>query len=374
MRRRSTPMPVEELRRRAEEHLQVRKQIGAAPSPGRDMQRLVHELQVHQIELEMQNEALPEALAKAEASQRFTEVYECATVAYFSVGSDSTIRLLNLAGARILGQERSKLTGQRLVAYLDVASQPLFETFLGRSFVSNALETCELTLLADNRRVPVEVRLEAVTDQEWGVCNLAVLDITDRKKMEATVQHLAFHDPLTDLPNRRLLNDRLSLAMAASKRSGHHGALLFLDLDNFKYLNDTLGHEVGDMLLIEVASRLNRCVREMDSVVRFAGDEFVVLLSELNANKAESTIQAGLVAEKIRIALSKPYRLSIRQPDTQVTGLEYSCAASIGLALFIGHEATTLEILKWADTAMYQAKDAGGNRVVVFGVQSPIQG
>ncbi|MDP2155533.1 MAG: GGDEF domain-containing protein, partial [Sulfuricella sp.] len=187
-----------------------------------------------------------------------------------------------------------------------------------------------------------------------------------RKQMEDQVRQLAFYDTLTKLPNRRLLNDRLIQAMAASKRSGCYGAVMFLDLDNFKPLNDTHGHAVGDLLLIEVADRLKSCVREMDTVARFGGDEFVVMLSDLNADKDESTSQAEIVAEKIRIALSEPYLLIIKHEGKADTTVEHHCAASIGVALFFNHEASQDEILKWADTAMYQAKEAGGNQIEFY--------
>ena len=188
-------------------------------------------------------------------------------------------------------------------------------------------------------------------------------DITRRKKMEEQVRQLAFHDPLTNLPNRRLLNDRLSQAMASGKRTGCHGALMFLDLDHFKTLNDTLGHKVGDMLLVQTASRLNSCVREIDTVARFGGDEFVVMISELVADEAESTVKAMLIAEKIRVALSEPYWLSIKHDNGTETKIEHRCTSSIGLTLFMGQESTQDEILKFADAAMYQAKEAGRNQI-----------
>jgi len=188
-------------------------------------------------------------------------------------------------------------------------------------------------------------------------------DITKRKKMEDQIRQLAFQDPLTNLPNRRLLNDRLNQAMASSKRTGCYGALMFLDLDHFKTLNDTHGHRIGDMLLVEAASRLNSCVREMDTVARFGGDEFIVMISELVANRAESTAKANLIAEKIRIALSEPYWLLIKHNNGMETKIEHQCTSSIGLTLFTGQESTQDEILKCADAAMYQAKEAGRNQI-----------
>ncbi|MDD2915124.1 MAG: diguanylate cyclase [Gallionella sp.] len=192
-------------------------------------------------------------------------------------------------------------------------------------------------------------------------------DITERKQAEEQIRNLAFYDVLTQLPNRRMLNDRLGQAMAASKRSGLCGALMFLDLDNFKPLNDTYGHETGDLLLIEVARRLIGCVREMDTVARFGGDEFVVMLSELDADKAESAKQAGGVAEKIRTTLAEPYRLVRKQEGKAEIAIEHHCTSSIGVVLFINHDASPEDIIKWADLAMYQAKDGGRNRVCFYG-------
>jgi diguanylate cyclase (GGDEF)-like protein/PAS domain S-box-containing protein len=188
-------------------------------------------------------------------------------------------------------------------------------------------------------------------------------DITERKQMEDQVLKLAFYDPLTQLPNRRLLNDRLRQSMATSKRSACHGAVMVLDLDNFKSLNDTHGHLVGDLLLIEAARRLQACVRDMDTVARFGGDEFVVLLSNLSSDKTESASQAGNIAEKIRIALAEPYLLTIGHDGKAETRVEHQCTASIGVVLFFNHEASQDDILKWADAAMYRAKDEGRNRI-----------
>ena len=190
--------------------------------------------------------------------------------------------------------------------------------------------------------------------------------ITESKQMQAQLHQLAFYDELTNLPNRRLLNDRLSQSMAASKRSGCHGALMFLDLDNFKLLNDTHGHAVGDMLLIEVTDRLRHCVREVDTVARFGGDEFVVIISELDADKSESITQANIIAEKIRAALAKPIVLKVQKEGEAETIIAHQCTASIGAALFCKHDSSLEDILKWADAAMYQAKQGGCNLIQFF--------
>jgi diguanylate cyclase (GGDEF)-like protein len=208
----------------------------------------------------------------------------------------------------------------------------------------------------------------AIRDSEGRVARVVVLshDVTERKRMEEEVRQLAFYDALTKLPNRRLLNDRLSQTMAASARSNCYGALMFLDLDNFKSLNDTHGHEVGDLLLIEAADRLKSCVREMDTVARFGGDEFVVMISELGAEITQSIAQVGRIAEKIRVTLSEPYLLTIKHEGRTDKTIKHRCTASIGVALFIDHQAGQEDILKWADAAMYQAKEAGRNSIRFF--------
>jgi len=188
-------------------------------------------------------------------------------------------------------------------------------------------------------------------------------DITERKQMEEQVHQLAFYDPLTKLPNRRLLNDRLSQAITSSRRSGCYGALIFLDLDNFKSLNDTHGHRAGDLLLIEAARRLTTCVREMDTVARLGGDEFVVVVAEFDLNKAESAGKARLIAEKIRICLAEPYLLSVKGDDKLDRLIEHHCTASIGVVVFNDSEGTQEDFLRLADTAMYHAKEAGRNLI-----------
>jgi diguanylate cyclase (GGDEF)-like protein len=162
-----------------------------------------------------------------------------------------------------------------------------------------------------------------------------------------------------------LLNDRLSQTMLASKRSSHYGALMFLDLDNFKPLNDAHGHDAGDLLLVEVARRITQCVREVDTVARFGGDEFVIMLSDLDIDKAESITQAANVAEKIRSTLSEPYVLKLRRDADEQT-IVHRCTSSIGVVLFINHEAGLEDIIRCADSAMYLAKQSGRNTIRFF--------
>lgn len=187
-----------------------------------------------------------------------------------------------------------------------------------------------------------------------------VQDVTERKLAENQIMNLAFYDPLTNLPNRRLLLDRLHHALASSARSGKEGALLFIDLDNFKALNDTLGHDMGDLLLQQVAQRLTACVRQDDTVARLGGDEFVVMLEDLGEQDLEAAAQTEAVGEKILAALGRPYQLMMH---------EYRCTPSIGAALFNGHHLEIEELLKQTDIAMYQAKKAGRNTVRFFDQQ-----
>jgi diguanylate cyclase (GGDEF)-like protein len=184
----------------------------------------------------------------------------------------------------------------------------------------------------------------------------------DKKKSEE-VWKLSFYDPLTNLPNRRLLDDRITKIMAASKRNGSHAALMMLDLDNFKTLNDLHGHLVGDLLLVEVGRRLMACVREMDTVARFGGDEFVVVLGELDADRVKSTEQARDVAEKVCFCLSQPYLLKVQSAGSLDRVIEHRCSASVGVVVFFDHELSQDDVLKLADAAMYQAKAAGRNAI-----------
>ena len=198
-------------------------------------------------------------------------------------------------------------------------------------------------------------------------------NISERKKAEEQIRNLAFYDALTQLPNRRLLQDRFNQVLSASRRSNRYAALMFIDLDNFKPLNDEHGHDVGDILLIEVARRIGSCVREVDTVARFGGDEFVVMLSELDTDKAISKTQAGVVAEKIRQILGEVYRLPVlKEGGLEPRIVEHRCTACIGVVLFNNHGASQENLIRLADSAMYQAKSSGRNRVHFADLQGSI--
>ena len=205
--------------------------------------------------------------------------------------------------------------------------------------------------------IPTGMGLRLSTDTPTGMPTLPAMC------MPCGMGMLTGMDTLTNLPNRRLLDDRLSLTMASSKRTGLYGALMFLDLDNFKPLNDTHGHDAGDLLLVEVAQRLKSSVREVDTVARTGGDEFVVLITELEQDQIIASRRALAIAEKIRLILAKPYVLEMQHNKEAASKVEHHCTASIGVVIFSGDAASKEEVLKRADNAMYQAKEAGRNRI-----------
>lgn len=209
---------------------------------------------------------------------------------------------------------------------------------------------------------PQHLTITAVKDSGGLVTNYVatLTDITQQKAAADKIERLALYDSLTGLPNRQLLRDRLISALASSSRSGRKGALLFIDLDNFKTLNDTLGHDMGDALLQQVAQRLEACVREGDTVARLGGDEFVVMLEDLSEHAFEAAARTEAIGGKILDSLTRPYSLAQQ---------EYYSSSSIGATLFNGHEQAVDELLKQADIAMYQAKTSGRNAMHFFDVQ-----
>ncbi len=220
----------------------------------------------------------------------------------------------------------------------------------------------------DDTMYPKWLTITAVRDGAGKITEYVAIfsDITQRKQAEEEIRNLAFYDVLTGLPNRRLLLDRFRQALTTSQRSRQYGAVLFLDMDRFKTLNDTLGHEYGDLMLAEVARRMQTCVREADTVARLGGDEFVVLLEDIDEKSTEALQKVALIAEKIRVSLTSPYILA---------GHEHHSSPSIGATLYRGAEKSVDVLLKHADTAMYQAKESGRNAVRFFnpGMQQAVE-
>ncbi len=238
-------------------------------------------------------------------------------------------------------------------------SKPIISAAINEAIESGAPWDVELEInTAKNNRKWVRAQGNAVYEGEKAVRLVgAFQDITQQKTAEDAIKQLAFYDALTGLPNRRLLVDRLDRAFLNSARSQCYGALMFIDLDNFKTLNDTLGHDMGDALLMHVALRLQCCLRDCDTVARFGGDEFVVMLENLDAAPFEAKKQVEIVGTKILNALNQPY-------DIVPNG--YYSTPSLGATIFFGNNDTVDEALKCADIAMYQAKSAGRNCLRFF--------
>ena len=491
---------LKKLRDTAEAQLNRQSLPLVNPSSDEDLlHELLHELRVHQIELEMQNEALRQSqLTMEESRDRYVDLYDFAPVGYLTLIPGGTISEINLPGAALLGVERLKLLQRRFATLVAAGDCDRWDQFLRGVFRLGDRQQCELMLkrsdgstfpaqldclhkktgdlasvritftditerklqegdlrekeeffhmiaeytedfiavldlkgrrlynnsayvrlfgdadlkgtdsfaeihpddrehvkhifsetvksgngmqadfrfmLADGSIRQMESRGGVVKNSQGQVARVVVVsrDITERQLTEEKIHHLAFYDLLTNLPNRRLLHDRLVQVMAASKRSGRFVALMYIDLDNFKPLNDQHGHAAGDVLLVEAARRISSCVREVDTVSRYGGDEFVALLSELNVDQAKSIAEAGIVAEKIHVALAEPYVLTLSQSGKTQTTVTHHCTASIGVVVLSNNEFSTDEILKRADSAMYRAKKDGRNAIRFFEPNVPME-
>ena len=446
----------------------------------RSTEAILHELQVHQIELEIQNEELRRAHTTLEESRdRYVDLFEFAPAGYFTLSSSGLIEEVNLTGAFMLGIERKRLLHKRFARFIVAEDQDQWHQHLIHMLTHSSTRSCEMVLkrseadrfdahldcmcrtgpdnlpelriavtdITEHKRAENELRIAAiafesqegilVTDAEgvimrvnkaftrltgysaeevightlaflkserhddffyrnlwttlknkhhwqgevWNRCKNGkiyaewmtisavthngdpthyvgtISDITQNVEAEAEIHRLAYYDALTQLPNRRLLLDRLGQAMAASKRSSRHGAVMFLDLDRFKTLNDTRGHDVGDLLLIEVAQRLHKAVREGDTIARLGGDEFVIVLENLGLEVDEAAVQTEQVGEKVLESLFQPF---------SIAGEDYHGSTSIGIVLFHNHDESIETLLKQADLALYQAKSGGGNCLRFF--------
>jgi len=442
---------------------------------GLSNEKIVHELRVHQIELETQNEALRQTQQALEESRdRFVDLYEFAPIGYLSLNPKGMISEINLTGVTLLGRERSKLLHRSLrklvldadqdrwlqhfmavtkqaqktsielsmqhgdgtvfqaqldcvrnksevrISFADITQRKLMEKELriaaaafssqsgmlitdldgviqrvnpaftkitgynaeevigktsamlhsgrqGQQFYQQMWTELRLTGYWQgelwNRRKNGEIFAEWLTINSIKSDDHAVSyfvgsfnDITAFKDAETKIHQLAYYDSLTQLPNRRLLQDRLDQAIVATARSGVYGALYFIDIDHFKALNDSRGHDVGDLLLVNVAQRLRDAVREKDTVARQGGDEFVVLMEALGATASAAAILAEQLGHKLHLALAAPFYLN---------GYEYHCKTSIGVGLFHARN-TVEELLKHADLALYQAKNFGRDRLRFF--------
>lgn len=302
---------------------------------------------------------LSDALAQAQRFKNALDqisafVYMKDNQGKYVYANSSTLALFKCTLDQLQGTDDSKYFSAQTVAQLKVIDAMVLE---------HGEDTAkEIETVADDgtKRSYWDVKSPIYDDVNktkiWGLCGIST-DITERKAALDEIHHLAFHDLLTQLPNRLLLIDRLKQILASNIRKDQVGALLFLDLDHFKTINDTLGHDAGDLLLKQVADRLKRCVREGDTVARLSGDEFVVMLEGISESELEVAALAEVVGEKILYNINKPYQLAAH---------EYHITASIGITIFGAHSQSHEDLLKHADIAMYQAKKAGRNRLRFF--------
>ena len=274
--------------------------------------------------------------------------------------SNTLIVRINDAYTKTTGYSFDEIKGKELEILSSARNDDDFYTSMLESIKKNGSWEGEVWSKRKNGDAFLSLcTINTVKDKNGAILNFVgtINDITLSNAAKEKIKNLAYYDQLTLLPNRRLLMDRLTLAKASSMRNGNEGAILFLDLDYFKKLNDTLGHDMGDLLLQEVAKRLSTCVRENDTVARLGGDEFVVMLEGLDPQPVAAAAQAEVVARKIIVALGRPYQL-----DTH----EYHITPSIGITLFNQHSSGMDALIGEADIAMYQAKKEGRNTLRFF--------
>jgi len=322
-------------------------------------------------ELREANRLLQQELAKSKQAEQHLRIAATAFEAQEGItitGADGLILQVNKAFTTITGYSAEEVvgrsprmlsSGRQDAAYYQAMWDSIERTGSWQGEIWNRRKNGEA--------YPAWLSITAVVGDD-GVATHYVgtsTDIAPRKMAEDKIKHLAYYDQLTQLPNRRLMLDRLDQASTGCARHGRHGALLLIDLDNFKSLNDTMGHAVGDSLLIEVAARLGSCVRDGDTVARLGGDEFVVIIGDLDGGEL-AAIMAERVAEKIQEKLAEPYVLDITVDGEKTGECLHSCTSSIGIALFRDQSVSIDELMKRADTAMYQAKDAGRNALRFF--------
>lgn len=324
-------------------------------------QSLIHKLQVHQVELEMQNEMLRKAQADLqETRDRYADLFDFAPIPYITLTINGEICEANLAATALLDGDAYPLVGQQFVNYIesDDLERWLRHINAGWQMPGIYLPVFELYLKSKHKnRFSAELHCMAMDRKATSSSmRIALFDTTQRRAAAQELEHYAYFDVLTQLPNRRLFQDRLEHAVSASKRIGLYSALLFLDLDGFKALNDLHGHDAGDHVLVEIAKRLKTRLREHDTVARIGGDEFVIILECLDSSEATAVELAHEMAEKLKQVIALSF-----DPE----GIELRCTACIGIRLF-GPSTEVHNLLKQADQALYQAKRTGRNQTSFF--------
>ena len=285
----------------------------------------------------------------------------------FEVDDKGTIYSLHVPNRSLMAVQPEQCIGKSFSDLLPAATAQICLQAIDEARRSGTSKGMEYSLELPHGTLWFEASVATLADDQSEESRFIFIarDITASKRASEEIKNLAFFDALTQLPNRRLLLDRLNQARMNSARGEHYCALLLSDLDNFKSLNDTQGHDVGDQLLIEAANRFKSCLREGDTVARLGGDEFVVILNNLG-NAEQAARQAERLASKIGKTLGQPYELKVEQPDGSLGLHQHHCSLSIGITLFHGHDLSADELLKRADTAMYQAKKSGRNALRFF--------
>ncbi|MBS1227780.1 MAG: diguanylate cyclase/phosphodiesterase with sensor(s) [Proteobacteria bacterium] len=298
--------------------------------------------------------------ARKESENQLRELFDEVPIGYHEFDAEGRITRVNKTELESLGYSLEEMLGHYTWEYVEdsiYSKKAVLAKLAGAS--SPGINFERNFVRKDGTLIPMLIDDKLLRDKAGNITGIrsVVMDITLRKSTEEEIKHLAFYDQLTGLPNRRLLFNRLEQSLASRSRHKREGALLFLDLDSFKTLNDTLGHDTGDLLLQQVAKRLTGCVREGDTVARIGGDEFVVMLEDLSEDVQEAATQVEVVGEKILANLSAPYLLG---------SYTHRSTASLGITLFADDQDAVDDLLKRADLAMYQAKAAGRNTLRFF--------
>ncbi len=292
------------------------------------------------------------AEALREREERLQGILASVAEGIVTVNDSGRIESANPAAERMFGYGRGRLAGRDLLDILPMDArdrhQRFFDAYMSGLFPTLMGRLVEgIGLRADNSTFPMEISVSELRQGRNRLFTAILRDISERKENEERIRKLAHHDPLTGLPNRNLLNDRMNHALARMRRNSGRMAILYVDLDKFKPINDTLGHEAGDLVLREVARRLESCVRSSDTVARVGGDEFVVMVEDV-----QRPSEARQVARKILDVLAEPVTYQ---------GHECAVGASIGAAMFPDDGTTIDEVCRAADVAMYRVKHGGRN-------------
>ena len=362
----------DQLRQRAETRLEAEDR-STVETPPEDVARLLYDLHTHQIELEMQNEELRHAQHELlKARDRYIRLYDLAPVGYLTISEKGLMLETNQTFVNMLGMERQHLINQPLSAHIVQPDQDAYYLFISQLRKVKQQKTCELRMSRqdqDSTSATNVIQSFGAEERSWfwvridsrpllngkgevSNINLSVSDITNFKLASDKLEHLATYDQLTHLPNRYLLETELNHRINAAKRFDEKFAILFIDLDNFKFINDTMGHAYGDILLQSVAKQLTAHLRDYDMVARFGGDEFVLLMPQIKDNT-----EVVAVVDKIIKEFSSVFYLD--KEEAFIT-------TSIGISMFPDDGKTVGELLQHADAAMYRAKDAGRGRYCFF--------